>query len=136
MRARHEPRRHHRNDQRKDSQVHERIAGARTLAQHIQQQELADEVWNKVGDCIALFHRHNVYHADLNANNILLDADDKVFLIDFDRGATRPDGGWKQSNLQRLLRSLLKLQQRYPEFHFNLQNWQDLVAAYETSSLA
>ena len=38
-----------------------------------------------------------------------LPRDDRIILIDFDRGAIRASGNWKRSNLQRLRRSLLKL---------------------------
>lgn len=115
----------------------ERIAGARTLAQYLQQSaqdQARDDIWKAVGACIARFHRHNVYHADLNANNILLDEHDRVYLIDFDRGAIRPGNQWKQSNLQRLHRSLLKLQGLHELFNFDEGNWTDLLAAYQASS--
>jgi 3-deoxy-D-manno-octulosonic acid kinase len=58
---------------------------------------------------VAQIHAAGVWHADLNADNLLVDADDRVWLIDFDRaraGVTaRPR---LQGNLDRLLRSLRK----------------------------
>jgi len=116
----------------------QRIAGARTLAQAIQQQPLAADAWQRVGACIAGFHCRQVYHADLNANNILFDENDQLYLIDFDRGGIRPDGGWKQANLARLQRSLLKLQGLHDPFYFAADNWAELLAGYEaeTSSSA
>jgi 3-deoxy-D-manno-octulosonic acid kinase len=112
----------------------ERIAGARTLAQRLQQQALPADLWRRVGDCIARFHGHNVYHADLNANNILFDEHDRVYLIDFDRGAIKNPAAWKQANLQRLQRSLLKLQGLHGIFHFGPDDWRDLLAAYAAAS--
>ncbi len=85
----------------------ERIPEARTLAG-----ELAAEgalPWGRIGCLIARLHALGVDHADLNAHNILLDANDNPWLIDFDRGKRRPPGAWRERNLARLQRSLRKL---------------------------
>lgn len=66
--------------------------------------------WEETGRLIARFHRAGLDHADLNAHNILFDANGHGWLIDFDRGVLRiPATGWRERNLKRLLRSLLKL---------------------------
>jgi 3-deoxy-D-manno-octulosonic acid kinase len=86
------------------------VPDARTLAQHVAQHDDDDGLWTRIGATLARFHREGVYHADLNAHNVLLDANDAVWLIDFDRGDLRPPGErWQQANLQRLHRSLHKL---------------------------
>ena len=82
-----------------------RLPGVRPLA------ELLDQpVWQAVADVIARMHRLGVWHADLNAYNILLDAHGKAWLIDFDRGH---QGGLsaraRAANLARLRRSLQKV---------------------------
>lgn len=86
------------------------IAHSRTLADIISGGSPVEEIWTKVGKCIRKFHDAGVWHADLNARNILSDTDHKVFLIDFDRSRFNPgkpvDG---EDNLNRLKRSLLKL---------------------------
>lgn len=70
----------------------------------------ADAPWAQAGRLIARFHRAGLDHADLNANNILFDAADKGWLIDFDRSRLRRQGDtWRQNNLARLQRSLQKL---------------------------
>jgi len=72
--------------------------------------DAAPALWGAVGTVIARFHRAGLDHADLNAHNILLDAQGKLWLIDFDRSRLRiPDTGWRQRNLARLRRSLLKI---------------------------
>lgn len=63
-----------------------------------------------VAAAIHAMHEAQVWHADLNAYNILLDAQGKAWLIDFDRGrkgvvAPRQ----RQANLLRLRRSLAKV---------------------------
>lgn len=68
--------------------------------------------WESIGRCIRDFHDAGLWHADLNARNILLDADNKVFLIDFDRARFTPGKAVKgkgKGNLKRLQRSLIKL---------------------------
>ncbi|MGE8281667.1 MAG: 3-deoxy-D-manno-octulosonic acid kinase [Stenotrophomonas sp.] len=66
--------------------------------------------WEEAGRMIARFHRAGLDHADLNAHNILFDANGHGWLIDFDRGVMRiPATRWRERNLKRLLRSLLKL---------------------------
>ena len=86
----------------------ERVRAARTLAECLP--EPADVPWERVGAALARFHDAGAYHADLNAHNILLaGAEQAVWLIDFDRGALRPPGRWREANLARLRRSLRKL---------------------------
>ena len=87
----------------------ERIPQVRALADWLGAQ--ADEApWETVGATIARFHLAGIEHADLNAHNILVDADGKAWLIDFDRGRRRePQAGWRRANIARLERSLAKL---------------------------
>ncbi len=91
-----------------------RIPSAQTLADVLPGNsgtlKLDDGFWGSVGKCIRRFHDAGVWHADLNARNILLDAELQIYLIDFDR--TRFTPGKKvqgQGNLNRLKRSLVKL---------------------------
>ena len=69
-------------------------------------------LWRSVGQCVRRFHDAGVFHADLNVNNILLDAAGQVFLVDFDK-SRRATGGerWKLANLRRLRRSVNKVAQ-------------------------
>ena len=54
-------------------------------------------------------HATGSNHADLNAHNLLFDAAGKGWLIDFDKGELRiPATAWRERNLRRLRRSLLK----------------------------
>ena len=41
--------------------------------------------WIAIGRCIRRFHDLGVCHADLNAHNMLLNEDAKVYMIDFDQ---------------------------------------------------
>ena len=117
--------------------VTEVIPQAQTLAQCLQEHELTPELWGSLGTVLASFHSAGVYHADLNANNIMLDNERRFYLIDFDRGELRsPDKGtlWAERNLQRLERSLRKLSVKHPVFHFLEHDWKALNDAYTASN--
>ena len=90
---------------------------------------LAAPVWRRIGATIREFHDAGVRHADLNARNVLLDAADAVHLIDFDRGALAAPGSWREGNLERLRRSLLKLGGGAPA-SADPRGWTELVAGY------
>ena len=108
----------------------QRIPQAMTLAEKCQHNSPDMDAWRDVGRCIQKFHHRGVCHADLNANNILFDQKNKVFLIDFDKASTRPAGAWMAENLNRLNRSLNKLQGLYDGFNFSEQSWQALMEGY------
>ncbi len=111
--------------------VTERIAGARTLAQVLQQRALPAKEWMAIGALIRRFHAKGVYHADLNAHNIVFDARGRLYLIDFDRARLRrPAGRWRLANLARLQRSLRKLSRLAPGFRYADADWPALLHGY------
>ena len=110
----------------------ERLADVRTLADRAQVTG-ADAPWEEAGRLIARFHRAGLDHADLNAHNLLFNAQGHGWMIDFDRGALRiPATRWRENNLARLQRSVLKLRgERDPEAV--LQDFARLRRAYDTA---
>jgi 3-deoxy-D-manno-octulosonic acid kinase len=110
-----------------------RIASARTLAECLAWGRLNAELAGQVGAMVARFHRAGIWHADLNAHNILV-AERTLYLIDFDRGERRtPAEAWRLANLQRLRRSLLKLgAAAQGEEIFEKTLWQPLLREYES----
>lgn len=83
-----------------------RILGARSLVEVV---KAGDAPWAAVGEALARCHAAHARHADLNANNILLDPAGKVWLIDWDKGAVDPrDNVWQARVIDRLVRSLRK----------------------------
>ena len=89
--------------------ITEWIDGGRTLASALREERDTREIMGNVGAVVARFHRAGICHADLNANNILAGRHGGVWLVDFDRARRRRPGGWANSRLQRLKRSLEKL---------------------------
>lgn len=111
-----------------------RVPEAQTLSQRLTGVTLSETDWYAIGACIRRFHDLGVWHADLNAHNILLDAQAGVWLIDFDRGELRvPARDWQQANLMRLRRSLDKLSVMHEIFHFHDRDWQALISAWEST---
>ncbi|MEO8748613.1 MAG: 3-deoxy-D-manno-octulosonic acid kinase [Rhodanobacter sp.] len=108
-----------------------RIAHARTLTELLAADELDGAMAARVGSVVARFHRAGIWHADLNAHNILLNPDG-IHLIDFDRGRVRtPRAAWRNANLGRLRRSLLKLGAGCRgEGAFATRIWQPLLGGY------
>lgn len=114
--------------------ITERIVDAQPLSVLLQSQSLPAETWEAVGRCIRRFHDAGVCHADLNAHNILLASSGAVFLIDFDRGQRRAPGGWTQENLQRLQRSLNKINQGLLAEGSSSADWEALLRGYAGAS--
>ncbi len=87
------------------------------------------KIWQKVGLMIRQFHQHQIYHADLNARNILIEGD-KTFLIDFDQSSIKMGESWKPKTLERLKRSLLKIKKQQTSFYFDENEWLILLKQY------
>ncbi|MCL4780872.1 MAG: 3-deoxy-D-manno-octulosonic acid kinase [Gammaproteobacteria bacterium] len=115
-----------------------RLPDVESLAVRLGRGAVSTEVWGRIGECIARFHAAGVWHADLNAHNIQLDAADRIFLLDFDRGRIRPVArGWQQSNLARLQRSLRKISASSPGAPgFSAAEWRWLVEGHEAALAA
>lgn len=86
------------------------VPAARTLLERLEQAPgQATRLLERSAEAVAALHAQGVWHADLNATNLLFDGDDAVWLIDFDRAR---EGVHERAalagNLDRLRRSLRK----------------------------
>ena len=106
---------------------------ARPLSSLLCEQDIQEKHWQLIGKTIRRFHDKNVFHADLNAHNILLLPEkNQVFLVDFDRSfICGKRNAWQQANLNRLERSFKKLHKEHGDsFHYHTDNFLTLVDGY------
>jgi 3-deoxy-D-manno-octulosonic acid kinase len=86
-------------------------------------------LWAQAGREIAKMHAFGVWHADLNVYNIMVDTDNCIWLIDFDRSRYSPvNDGLRAENLSRLLRSVRKVVPQQEHL-----NWPALNRAYQNA---
>ena len=117
--------------------ITQRIPGAVPLSNHLASLRLQPNDWIRLGALLARFHLAGVDHPDLNAHNILLDAQGAFWLVDFDRGRIRPPHpGWQQSNLKRFKRSLDKISFQQTGRPGDPGVWAGFLAGYRTASPA
>ena len=56
---------------------------AEPLAEVLLREPIDSGLWSQLGKTIARFHEMGVFHADLNARNIMLDGDGRIKILDF-----------------------------------------------------
>lgn len=110
--------------------ITERIPDTRNLAEILLERALPERYWFMIGAVIGQMHSLGVHHADLNCRNILLDAGERVWLIDFDKCGKRAPGEWTKRNLARLQRSFEKERHKHPSFNLVAEDWATLVTGY------
>lgn len=107
----------------------EKIPNARDLVSILQENPISDELYRKIGREIRKMHDAQVNHTDLNIHNILIDDQERVWIIDFDKCYIQSGDGWKESNLERLKRSFEKeLIKR--KINWTLNEWPRLMKSY------
>ena len=112
------------------------IPNAQDVYKLLGQRSLEDSEWQALGQAVRLLHQHGVFHSDLNCHNLMLDAQGKAWVVDFDKCEMREQSSdWQQANLQRLLRSLRKehgkAEAANQPFHWReAVDWPKLIDAY------
>lgn len=111
----------------------EQIPASQEVHQRLKTAQLPQQHWQAMGRVIRKMHDLQVYHHDLNIHNILIDQDDKLWLIDFDKCGQKQGHSWKPQNLARLQRSLHKEQAKHSGYHFTSNSWESLLSGYHHS---
>ncbi|MFV1467957.1 3-deoxy-D-manno-octulosonic acid kinase [Idiomarina sp. HD9-110m-PIT-SAG05] len=107
------------------------IPGAVDVYRLLREKQLSAELWQKLGSAIKQLHDTGVYHSDLNCHNLMLDDNDKAWIVDFDKCDFRESGEWKEANIQRLLRSLRKEKEKNETFYWKeSRDWPELLTGY------
>ena len=103
----------------------EKVPNAQDLVSILERQPLDAAMYRKIGDEIRKMHRAQVNHTDLNIHNILIDDEEKVWLIDFDKCYQQSGDKWKQGNWDRLKRSFEK-EQKKRQIHWSAAEFEFL----------
>lgn len=111
--------------------ITQRVPDARSLHQRLRQAPVDEAIWHRVGSCVRRFHDAGYCHADLNSRNILIDVCDRIWVIDWDRGCSRPPGAWTRKNLARLRRDLEKRRRMYTDWSYWERNFDCLIEGYQ-----
>lgn len=115
-----------------DILMHE-IVNVQTLIEKLSQMSLADNVWEKIGGTISRFHRSGIQHVDLNAHNILINDQQDIYLVDFDRCKQKVySSRWAQQGLKRLERSLQKEKARNGSLNYDQDLFLYLRKGYQS----
>jgi len=114
--------------------ITEYLDNTKTLCDFLENSQISDNQWGAIGSLVKRFHNASVFHSDLNARNILIDDQQEVYLIDFDKCAFKKGDGWKKQNLERLKRSLLKFKSKNNNFNFSESNWTVFMKGYNSLS--
>ena len=109
----------------------EKIPNAQDLVGILQQRQLNESEYQAIAVQIKKMHKAQVNHTDLNIHNILLDAQGKAWIIDFDKCYQQKGDEWKENNLSRLTRSFHKeVNKRH--IHWSEDEWHYLLEGYNT----
>jgi len=101
-----------------------------TMAQKLEA-GLTSGQWQNIGSVIAQFHAQGIWHADLNAHNILINENNAVAVIDFDRAREHsPFAPPMDANINRLQRSVAK-EARLHNYSVDNDGWAALLNAYQ-----
>lgn len=112
----------------------QRITGVTTMGERLRATALSAEVWQRVGGLIGRLHARAVHHADINIANILLDAEDAPWLVDFDRGREEAPEWLLGMGLARLRRSLRRAVKASTMCHYDdVGDWQQLLQGYRAA---
>lgn len=111
--------------------VMQKIENARIWQDYMREDALRATDWQALGRFLRRFHDAGLYHHDLNIRNIMRTGDGELYLIDFDQARLRSSGSaWKRQNLERLHRSIDKLQRQGIDLHFSEPSWRQMLQGY------
>lgn len=108
----------------------EKIPNASDLVDCLTKSVLDKNTYQNIGSEIRKMHDAQVNHTDLNIHNILVDVEDQIWLIDFDKCFQKKGDAWKKSNLERLKRSFIK-EQAKRGIRWRKSDWIELMRGYD-----
>ncbi len=110
------------------------LENTETLADFLTHSILDQTLWYQLGSVIKKMQTLGFRHPDLNANNLLIDQESRIYVIDFDKGRRMKQlDHWQWSALYRLQRSLVKIDKQ-KSLHYREDDWQALMDGYQASN--
>lgn len=107
------------------------LEGTEMMTERLRRERLPGHSWHLLGTLIKRMHVAGIRHADLTSDNILMDADDRFYLVDFDKARMMPRlEDWQWQPLYRFQRGLNK-RHRQQALHFGEEDWQAFMDGYE-----
>ena len=104
------------------------IENSKTLSELITEDDIDKNIWEAIGQCLHSFNAKDIYHPDLNTNNILIDDQQNVYLIDFDTSSRLHQKiASRKRTLDRFRRSLKKTYKERNK-HFSESDWNILLS--------
>ena len=102
------------------------------LTQRLQREKLGTGNWYQLGLLVKRLHAEGIRHADLTSDNILIDSQNRFYVIDFDQARimNRIDD-WQWQPLYRFQRSIEK-RNRNLNLHYGDEDWQALMDGYQS----
>jgi len=112
------------------------VPNTKTLSQFLNQTDVAAIVpWQRIAEAVYKLNQAGLIHADLNAHNILLQADNTVTVIDLDKSGFYPELDLTSQHrevLARLRRSINKVSTR--SLQQQEKDWAAFIYAYRALS--
>lgn len=112
------------------------IDNATELHEILQTRAVDVDVWQAIGVQIKKMHNAQVFHGDINVKNVMLSENAQVptvHLLDFDKCEIRHGEHWKQANVLRFKRSLLKQLSKIETYYYNSDHWDALLSGYDNA---
>jgi 3-deoxy-D-manno-octulosonic acid kinase len=107
------------------------LDGTEMMTQRLRREHLSRKSWFDLGALFKRMHAVGIRHADLTPDNILMDADDRFYLVDFDMARLMPRlDDWQWQPLYRFQRALDK-RHRHQALNFSEDDWQALMDGYQ-----
>lgn len=111
------------------------IPGTQALSALLRSDPVRESLWRRIGAMLGSFHGRGVDHPDMTAHNILVDSEQRTFLVDFDNAVIRSRGNWQKRGIARFQRSLRKVAMETGG-SFSSAEWQAVIAGYESVARA
>ncbi|MFT6269938.1 MAG: 3-deoxy-D-manno-octulosonic acid kinase [Alphaproteobacteria bacterium] len=104
------------------------------LHEVLQSEPVSLSTWHEIGTQLKKMHNAQVFHGDINVKNVLLNrptGPQAIHLLDFDKCEIRQGDDWKEANLARFKRSLLKQAGKFKHYYYHQNDWDQMLIAYE-----